>query len=308
MVLIFEQSHPKGLNFANQRKVVVLRDASSLSWSAIADQVTNLGGHNPSQQTVRNVYASFAEPRGRVSYKYKNCGRKPWKLTPSVRKFVISRMLKLRRTCTCTSTLLQQEVAREMGVSVGALAIRKALLAAGYGWLPRRQKREYNRVDKQSRLAFAQSVVSLSRQQLRDRLSLAMDGVILGIPPSAPAHRRNHCRLGDTHMWRKPSEAASSALAGQAVYGKQVPLNRAVALWGGVSAGGFAEVVYHKTKKLTAVEWARAVDQGKLRDAIVSLNPTRPAGPWRVLCDNERFLPIIGPRSPCGRFPGSLLT
>ena len=91
-------------------------------------------------------------------------------------------------------------------------------------------------------------------------------------------------------MWRKPSEAAKPSLAGQAVYGKQVPLNRAVALWGGVSPGGFAAVVFHKCKKLTSAEWANAVRLGKLRDAIVSLHPTKPAGPWHVLCDNERFL------------------
>ena len=32
------------------------------------------------------------------------------------------------------------------------------------------------------------------------------------------------------------------------------------------------------------------VDQGKRRDAVKALNPTRADGPWHVLCDNEGFL------------------
>ena len=32
------------------------------------------------------------------------------------------------------------------------------------------------------------------------------------------------------------------------------------------------------------------MDEGKLTKAIRSLDPVKPHGPWRVLCDNERFL------------------
>ena len=91
-------------------------------------------------------------------------------------------------------------------------------------------------------------------------------------------------------MWRKRSEAACPDLAGDDPYVDQVPLSRAIPLWGGVSAGGFAEVLIHETKKLNGTEWAEAVDSGRLRDAIKSLRPIEPNGPWKAISDNERFL------------------
>ena len=91
-------------------------------------------------------------------------------------------------------------------------------------------------------------------------------------------------------MWRLPTEACSPELAGHSEYAKQVPLDRAVPLWGGVSAGGFAAVLVHSNKKLTDEEWAGAVDSGRLRNAIRSLDPVRPHGPWWALCDNEAFM------------------
>ena len=61
-------------------------------------------------------------------------------------------------------------------------------------------------------------------------------------------------------------------------------------MWGGISGGGFAEVVFHERKKLTASEWAGYVRAGKLTAAIKSLKPVDKRGPWHVLCDNESFL------------------
>ena len=140
------------------------------------------------------------------------------------------------------------------------------------------------------RLKFAKGVLALSKAQLREKLSLAMDGVVLAMPPTDPTARMNFCRSGEEFMWRKPSEAFSPQLSGDDEYKNQVPLNRAVPLWGGLSSGGFASVVFHKTKKLNKREWARAVKAGKLVQAIKSLKPMRPEGPWSILCDNEGFL------------------
>ena len=47
----------------------------------------------------------------------------------------------------------------------------------------------------------------------------------------------------------------------------EVPASRIVPLWGGVAAGGFAEVLAHKNRKLTGGEWAKAVRAGKLQRA-----------------------------------------
>ena len=91
-------------------------------------------------------------------------------------------------------------------------------------------------------------------------------------------------------MWRKRSEAANPDLAGGSKYGDQLPLARALPLWGGVSEGGFAVVAIHENKKMTADEFVEVVRKGKLTDAIRKLNPIKPDGPWFALCDNESFL------------------
>ena len=117
-----------------------------------------------------------------------------------------------------------------------------------------------------------------------------MDGAIFGCAPSDPTARANHCRIGDTHMWRKRGEIASPELAGDDHYGKQVPLSRAVAVWGGLSSNGFQVVLFHDTKKLTSATWSNAVDEGRLKKALQDLNPARKHGPWEILADNETFL------------------
>ena len=91
-------------------------------------------------------------------------------------------------------------------------------------------------------------------------------------------------------MWRKAGESASPELYGGSKYGKQIPLNRAVGLWGGISDGGFSEVLFHSTKKVNTMEWVCALKAGVLTSAIRSLGPVRPRSTWHVLCDTESFL------------------
>ena len=43
--------------------------------------------------------------------------------------------------------------------------------------------------------------------------------------------------------------------------------------WGAISGKGYAEVTMHKKKKLTVVEWAKALEAGKLTGAIKTLKP-----------------------------------
>ena len=54
--------------------------------------------------------------------------------------------------------------------------------------------------------------------------------------------------------------------------------------------GSFGLVIQHKDRKVTAEEWAEAVDDRCLVKALRAANPARKRGPWRVLCDNESFL------------------
>ena len=90
-------------------------------------------------------------------------------------------------------------------------------------------------------------------------------------------------------MWRKKGEAASPALAGADEFSKQVPLSRSIPIWGGISADGFAPVVFHEEKKLDNIQWAKVVREGALTEALRKINPGA-RGPWTILCDNETFL------------------
>ena len=290
MVVISESVHPSSLDFANQRKVCLLRDVEDLAFTEIAKRVVNLKGKRPNPRLVADCYHSFSPKLGRRRYNYEKCGRKPWKLSAENRAYLLKRLKELRRQGPCTCTTLQQTLARERGVTVEVTAVQKTLKANGYKWLPRSQKRKYSEEVKAQRLVFARAVTELTPTQLRAKLSMAMDGVVFGMPPADPTERWNFCRAGEDRMWRKPSEAALPELAGDADYAHQVPAGRSVAMWGGISCTGVAPILFHPTKKVTAEAWAKAVDSGKMRAALLSLNPGRVRGPWTVLCDNESFL------------------
>ena len=70
-------------------------------------------------------------------------------------------------------------------------------------------------------------------------------GVVLAMPPAEKTSSWNCCRYGEDFMWRRPSESFAPEQAGDDPYGQQVPMDRAVPLWGGCSAGGFAIVAFH---------------------------------------------------------------
>ena len=59
MVLVTEHVHPKSLDFANQKKVVVLRDVKKLPWTEIQKRVRNLQNKKTSVRNVGNVYRGF---------------------------------------------------------------------------------------------------------------------------------------------------------------------------------------------------------------------------------------------------------
>jgi transposase len=268
----------------------MLRKHEKMPFTKIRTRVKNLKGMRPSWKTCSRIFARFNPKKGFAQYSYDKCGRKPWKLTKQAKKFLEATMLTTRKAGACTSTTLQAALTKESGIMVETSCIRKFLKSRGYKWLPRGQKKKYSIDDEKERLAFAKQVVSMTAPKLREKLSFAMDGVVLGMPPKDPTRRLNHCHASETHMWRKPSERALRELAGDDPFPKQCALEQSVPLWAGVSAGGVAAVVYHAQKKLTGEEWAAAVAGGKLRAAICRLNPVKPKGPWHVLCDNESFL------------------
>ena len=140
------------------------------------------------------------------------------------------------------------------------------------------------------RVAFAKSVLRLSKEELDEKFCFAMDGTVIAMPPKDPTERMNFVRYDDEYVWRKPSETFLSKLGGHNDYPKQVPLPRAIPLWGGCSPKGFATVAFHAQKKFNKTTWPKVVQDGKLAAAIQALKPQRKTGPWEVLCDNEGFL------------------
>ena len=92
-------------------------------------------------------------------------------------------------------------------------------------------------------------------------------------------------------MWRKPGESNCPKLAAHGDYCRQVPLGRALPLWGGISEDGFAVVTWHlSAKKLNRAEWVALVRRGQLAASLREVNPGRRDGRWSVMCDNESFL------------------
>ena len=290
MPLVSEVVHPRGLSFVAQRKIVLLRDIHKKSWAEIAKAVRNIRNQKPCQKTVERYYRAFSARAGRVRTKYGNCGQKPHKVTQEVERFLVKKLRQLRTKTVCTSRTLQHAVAREKGRKVCASWVRKVLAKKGYRWLSKRQKRKYSAAAKKARLAFAKKALALGVAGLKRRLALAMDGVVLSLPPADTIDRFNFCRQGSDKMWRKPAEGLSPALSGDDPYGKQVPLARSVPFWGGCSAGGFAAVLFHKTKKVSVGEWCRAVVSGKMKKALAKAKGKKVNGQWHVLCDNESFL------------------
>lgn len=290
MVLVTESVRPGGLDFLNQRKVVVLRDVHGLSFPDIAAQVKNLRGKRPTPRTCRNYYAAFSTSAGRKKSKYSSCGRQAWKLTAESRAFLLKTLKHLRQKGVCTCATLRAALAREKGVTVDESTIRKFLVSKGYKWLPRAQKRKYSPKQMQERAEFARKVVALGPACLRRKLAFSMDGCVLPIPPRDVTDRINFLRHLQPRLWRLRSERLSPDLAGHDCFSKQTALERAVPLWGGIGPGGFATVLLHQKKKLTVAEWLTALQGGKLLAAVRKSSPDKPEGPWHILCDNEKFL------------------
>ena len=196
MVKITEVINKRGLNFRNQRKVMMYRaQKPPLAFSKIAELVRNMQKKPSTEDVCRRVYDRFNVKNGFVKYNYGNCGRTPWKITKEVAAFIVRQLKKDRRKTVCTSTTLQAALFKDMGVKVGTSAIRKCLRKAGYWWLPRAQKRKYSKEVMKTRRAFVSPFAARSQKVIHDRITFAMDGVVLTTPPTDPVERANYCSM-----------------------------------------------------------------------------------------------------------------
>ena len=268
----------------------MLRQFQKMSFSTIRSKVRNLQGSRPSKTMVRTVFKDFSPKAGRRKFQYSRCGRKAWTVTPELRAFVVKRLVALRCECICTSATLQREAAKGLRIKVAQSTIRKILHSAGYRWRPRAQKPRLTKERMLERKRWSQVILNMSPKELQRNFGASMDGVVLSCPPKDAVDRANFCTVGDSFMYRKASEAASPDLAGSTMYGKQVPLSRAVPFWGAITYGGFKVIAFHQTKKIQVEEWVQAIRSGKLVDAIKDGKHPFKKSPWRVLCDNEGFM------------------
>ena len=129
MVVIREVRHPLALDFANERLVYHLRKDEKKSWDYIAANVENNSGEPSTRATVQRAYLRFSVKNGKSAYKFANCGRFAWKLTPAIEKFLLRKLLCLRKKMICTSVTLQGVLAKEKGVQLADSAIRKFLIS-----------------------------------------------------------------------------------------------------------------------------------------------------------------------------------
>ena len=289
MVLVSQQQHPRSLDFDNQRKAYLLRKNDELAFHKIATQVVNLKGEPSTADCVRRVCNRFSIKKAVSLYKYHRCGMKPTKLTKAIKTWLAKRLLALRKNSICTSMTLQKKLLQEKNVKVSDSAIRKVLKEKGYRWLPRAQKRKYSTEDMELRLAFVNKVKRMGFKKLKKML-VAMDGVVIPKAPTDPTERENHCKHGETHMYRMKDEAAVPELAGEDPFAKQIPMSRALPMWGAISSAGVAEILMHRTKKCSVDEWVHNVRHGIMMPALKHLRPEKQTRPWVILCDNEHFL------------------
>ena len=152
---------------------------------------------------------------------------------PKAEAFLLKRLKELRRHCVCTATTLQRELLKAMGVRVDCSTIRKVLKRNGFMWLRRTQKPKHSKEQKRARVAFATEALQMTQPQLNKYVTMSMDGVVLTVPPRDPVDRENHCKVGETHMWRTRDEEKTEDMTGGTKYDKQVMGARAVPLWGG---------------------------------------------------------------------------
>lgn len=295
MVVLRTSVHKRGLGIPAQSKVFALRNehlktgGKRLSWEKIAPQVLNLEKEEPGWQVCRDSYNRMNSRTGHAKSNYKNCGKKAT-VTPALRKWIVSRLLLLRKTTHCTSAVLQRELAKTKHVRVEASTVRRALKLEGYWYLNRSKKPKYNKKQRKERLDFADVVMSHTAAELEEEMNLSLDGVVFTKPPDELVARENFCYTDLLKIWRKPEEVSLPEIDGHDDYKNQVPPSRMIPLWGGLAAGGFAPVLWHENRKTDAEEWAGAIKEGALQAALRAVNPGRRAGPWTILCDNEAFL------------------
>ena len=297
MPTIMVTEHPRSMDFMNQRKTYILRTVHKMAWMKIPPLVRNLQGSQPSEWQCRDVVKNFSRRLGRKRYKYWKCGRKAWKVTKCVEKFLIQKLKEIRKTTICTSATLQRECLREQGVELECSTICKVLRRNGFKWVRRSKKPKYSKEDKAARREFAAEVLQMTVSQIKKRFAMSMDGVIIPMSPADAVDRINFCRNLETHMWRQSKEAKQEDFEAAVHYEKQLPYNRQLPLWGGIGPGGFGIIMFHKRRKVDQWEWSAALESGKLTAALRACRPDRQRGPWEILCDNESFLNAPASRS-----------
>ena len=212
--------HPRGLSVKQQTKVYVRRTVHKESWKTIAPQIKNLEGQTPGWQVCRDTYQRMVDSDN-TQDAYANCGRKAV-ITPDLRKWLIERLLVLRKKTVCTAEVLQRQLASKKRVVVEVSTVRHHLALAGYKWLPRGKKRKYTREQKIERKSFSDGLLAMTPSEMKKHFQFSMDGVVLTVPPTEEIARENFLHTDDLYVYQKKGERNLPELAGHDAYSKQV--------------------------------------------------------------------------------------
>ena len=148
------QIHPRGLSVRKRARVLALRLSQKppLPWKRIAKKGKNAQGHHPYWKVCRDACRSLLKCQSVSKYAHNNCGRKEV-LTAEVRKWMVRRLGRLRRRREVTSEDLQIELAREKNTQVDDSPVRKALKEEGNRYLPRAEKPNYDKHQRERSVA-----------------------------------------------------------------------------------------------------------------------------------------------------------
>jgi len=295
MVLCRVRVHPKGLGIAAQRKVYALRttpgkNGKIMSWRKVAKKVKNLKGKTPFWQVCRDKFNAMNRRTGVARDHYANCGRHEI-LDAPLRKFLVQRLLALRKVKDVTACLLVDELAKKKKVVVSVSTVRRVLEDEGYKYLPRAKKPKYSKELRKRRVKFSKWILRMPVKKERETISLSLDGAVFCSPPTNAVERENWCRSDPKKVYRKSDEADLPELQGYDHYIKQAPPSRIVPVWGGLAAGGFAPILFHEDRKTDTHEWTETIRAGALLGALKEVNTRKKkTGPWTIICDGESFL------------------
>ena len=268
--------HPKGLGPRQAAKAWFLRVKKKAPWSKVRSQTRTVAGKRPGIRALELAVRRMQDKPDAefVRTKYANCGRKKG-LSAEDAQRAVDFVKQWRTKYFCTSKYICQE----LGLTVSARTLRRALNQAGFFWRPTPKKSKLTPEQLQKRKVWVDKYIRKDASWWRANLGLDLDGVTLTKAPRALNQREKHAAQAVKHMWVEKGETLDNNLHTYNRYGVQLGIK--VPLWGGFTGDGrFTLKHWSEKPKLDQELWANLIGK-KVKDAA--------AGP-NIWHDNEGYL------------------